>query len=50
MKTVLVILRMFGQQTLFWYFLDNVDDVDIYIFLDMILIISDIQISNLKYI
>jgi hypothetical protein len=35
MKTVLVVFRMFGQQALFWYFvdnMDNVDDVDIYIF------------------
>jgi len=39
---------MFGQQAPFWYFLDNVDDVDIYIFLDMMLIVYDIQISSLE--
>jgi hypothetical protein len=42
MKIVRVVFRMIGQQAPFWYFVDNVDDVDIYIFLDMILIIYDI--------
>jgi hypothetical protein len=35
MNTLLLVFRILGQQALFWYFvnhMDNMDDVDIYVF------------------